>query len=159
MMTLWRRLRNMNTYEVYGAVAERVDGCDTDELMRHQLRGWYADLLAHGPEDALICSELAVALEGAGEFCWRATLPTTVERVFDVSVSGLPCAIPIVKEAVVNPFMPPVAVVSGSHLTVFPFERKPDLVRVRVVTRPTDGTYLFDDCILRQLFPFVPKEI
>lgn len=159
MLALWRQSRGLDTCGVYGAVTDRVDGVDVDTLLRQQMRGWYADLLAHGPEEAVVCTELAVALEGAGKLCWEAELPSTVVRVFDVNVEGYGFPVPVVETAVANPFMPPAAVMKGRRLVVMPFEVKPQVVRVRAVLRPADGHYVFDDCALKLIFPYQPKEI
>lgn len=159
MLALWRQARGLDTGNVYNAVTDRIDGIDVDALLVQQMRGWYADLLLHAPEQLLVCTDLSVALDAAGDYCWEATLPVTVVRVFDVHVAGVPLSIPIITEGVVNPFMSPVGILKGNRLVIAPFEDKPQLPRVRVVTRPTDNTYVFDDCVLKQIFPYTPKEL
>lgn len=159
MLELWRRTRGLDMCGVYNAVTDRVDGLDVDALLKQQMRGWYADLLAHGPEEMLVCTNLAVALNACGDLGWEAILPEAVVRVFGVHAKGYLLPIRIVEDAVANPYTSPVAVLNGRRLVVMPFDEKPELLRVRVVTRPTDGNYVFDDCALKQIFPHNPKEI
>ena len=159
MLTVWREARGLNTALDYNGVIERNDGIDADSFLKYQIRGWYADLLAHGPAEALACTNLAMALTPCGELCWEAEVPATAVRIFDVHVSGCGATIPIIDafDGSVNPFMPPVAVVRGSRLAVMPFEAKPDVLRATVVLRPSDGSFVFDECALKMIFPFIPE--
>lgn len=163
MMRIWRIRAGMLVADC-GCVVGRSDGFDVEELLRTDLRRWYAGLLRHAPADLLPIENLSSEAELiiGDNYCARIELPERGVRVLGLSIEGMDREIVdfhrpgsyydlVYKSETARKYATePVAVVSGRTIDLLGYKGG-ELKSLRMVAVPADGKFRFDDSLLPAL--------
>lgn len=166
MLLHWRLYRAMEPLRA-DCEAERLDGLDTDEILRIQMRAWYLDLLDFGDPAHLapvdVASRSVITPQDGGSAV--ITLPPDCRRLIDLKIEGWerPARLttPGTQLALeqLNPYTRgnchvPVAVVDRFRCRIYPHPA-PDakIERALAAVAPADGSYSFNDSALALITP------
>lgn len=169
MIGRWRRAQGYEPVRTDCLMA-RADGPDIDGILEREMRSWYVKMLLDAPLSVLPLTDVARQAEtiiASKEGMVVATLPETCVRVARVEMEGWEREAMIVTDphcrlarAQDNPFAraglaKPVAVVSGSKLTVY--SRGSEMLRLTkvdaVMMPPVEGPYPVTDALLALMGP------
>jgi len=166
MLLHWRLYRAMEPLRADCEV-ERLDGLDTDAILRMQMRAWYLDLLDFGdpalltPVDVASRAMLSPERDGVAVI----TLPHDCRRLLDLKVEGWERSARLTAPGTqlameqLNPYTrgnchAPVAVVDRFRCRIYPFPAPGARIeRALAAVAPADGSYSFDDSALSLITP------
>lgn len=166
MLDRWRLYRAMEPLRADCEV-ERLDGLDTDTILRIQMRAWYLDLLDFGDPARLAPVDVAsrAMLQPENDGSAVITLPFDCRRLLELKVEGwhTPARItapgtPLAIEQL-NPYTrgnchSPVAVVDRFRCRIYPLPSTGAGIEYALgAVAPADGSYSMDDSALNLIKP------